>query len=105
MRTPEQSCRGTVEQRRHGPCGSCRGAGQAKEDTMSHPVLAGVDGSAHSAAAADWAAREAALRGVPLRLVHASPSLPGTAVPGTAVDRLRHVGERILQRALTDLSD
>ncbi|MFC9130361.1 universal stress protein [Streptomyces sp. NPDC057099] len=72
---------------------------------MRHPVLAGIDGSAHSSAAADWAAREAALRGVPLRLIHASPPLPGTAVPVPAVDRLRHVGERMLQRAVTDLSE
>lgn len=72
---------------------------------MRHPVLAGIDGSAHSSAAADWAAREAALRGVPLRLIHASPLLPGSAVPAPAVDRLRHMGERMLQRAVTDLSD
>jgi len=72
---------------------------------MSHPVLAGIDGSARSSASADWAAQEAALRGVPLRLVHASPRLPGTAVPVPAVDRLHHMGERILQRAVADLSD
>ncbi|WP_329259137.1 universal stress protein [Streptomyces pseudovenezuelae] len=71
---------------------------------MSHPVLAGVDGSAHSAVAADWAAREATLRGVRLHLVHASPPLPGTAVPLPAVARLRHLGEQMLQRAVTDLS-
>ncbi|WP_405578410.1 universal stress protein [Streptomyces sp. NBC_01092] len=65
---------------------------------MSHPVLAGVDGSEGSSAAADWAALEAASRGVPLRLVHASPSLPGTAVPGPAVDRLHDMGVRMLQR-------
>nr|WSY49732.1 universal stress protein [Streptomyces sp. NBC_00886] len=72
---------------------------------MSHPVLAGIDGSAHSSVAAHWAAREAALRGVQLRLIHASPPLPGAAVPLPAVDRLRHVGERMLQRAVADLSD
>lgn len=72
---------------------------------MSHPVLAGIDGSERSSAAADWAAREAASRGVPLRLVHASPPLPGTAVPGPAVDRLHHMGARMLQRVVTDLRD
>ncbi|WP_328835156.1 universal stress protein [Streptomyces europaeiscabiei] len=72
---------------------------------MSHPVLAGIDGSAHSSAAADWAAREAALRGVRLRLIHAPPPLPGAAVPLPAVDRLRHMGERMLQRTVADLSD
>ncbi|MCB5163873.1 universal stress protein [Streptomyces bambusae] len=45
-------------------------------------VTVGVDGSAESRAAARWAAREAALRHVPLRLVHAvdwplDPVLPG----------------------------
>ncbi|MEU9983119.1 universal stress protein [Streptomyces sp. NPDC050856] len=38
---------------------------------MSRAITVGVDGSAESLAAADWAAREAALRGVPLRVVHA----------------------------------
>ncbi|MER6012485.1 universal stress protein [Streptomyces bluensis] len=70
---------------------------------MSHPVLVGVDGSPPSSAAADWAAREAALRGVPLRLVHASPPLPGTAVPVQAMDRLRQMGERMLQRAVAEI--
>ncbi|MFG2732927.1 universal stress protein [Streptomyces canus] len=71
---------------------------------MSHPVLAGIDGSAHSSVAADWAAREAALRGVQVHLIQASPPLPGTTVPLPAVDRLRHVGEQMLQRAVADLS-
>ncbi|MGW6907072.1 universal stress protein [Streptomyces sp. NPDC054940] len=72
---------------------------------MSHPVLAGIDGSERSSAAADWAAWEAASRGVPLRLVHASPPLPGTVLPGPALDRLHHVGARMLQRVVTDLRD
>ncbi|MCT9080173.1 universal stress protein, partial [Streptomyces fulvoviolaceus] len=38
---------------------------------MLPPVIAGVDGSAESLAAAEWAAREAARRDRPLRLVHA----------------------------------
>ncbi len=70
---------------------------------MNHPVLAGIDGSACSSAAAAWAAREAELRGVRLRLVHASPPLPGTAVPVTAVDRLHHMGERMLRPEVADL--
>jgi nucleotide-binding universal stress UspA family protein len=43
---------------------------------MPSPVVAGVDGSAESLAAAEWAAREALRRGLPLRLVHAWEGLP-----------------------------
>ncbi|MGW1025629.1 universal stress protein [Streptomyces sp. NPDC002577] len=39
---------------------------------MELPLVVGVDGSEPSLQAADWAADEAALRGVPLRLVYAS---------------------------------
>ncbi|MFF8839379.1 universal stress protein [Streptomyces sp. NPDC015130] len=38
---------------------------------MSREIVAGVDGSPECLAAADWAAREALHRGLPLRLVHA----------------------------------
>ncbi|MEU3281362.1 universal stress protein [Streptomyces antibioticus] len=38
---------------------------------MTHPVIAGVDGSASSLEAVEVAAREAQLRDVPLRIVHA----------------------------------
>ncbi|GFH34504.1 universal stress protein [Streptomyces pacificus] len=38
---------------------------------MARCITAGVDGSPESRAAVYWAAREAALRGLPLRLVHA----------------------------------
>ncbi|MBU3706190.1 MAG: universal stress protein [Mycobacterium sp.] len=34
------------------------------------PIVVGVDGSAASKAAVDWAARDAALRGLPLKVVH-----------------------------------
>ncbi|MEV7385413.1 universal stress protein [Streptomyces sp. NPDC091215] len=70
---------------------------------MSHPVLAGVDGSEHSLAAAEWAAREAVLRDVPLRLVHAAPPLPGGVVPHQAGETLRRVGERIVEGVIADL--
>ncbi|MGW1145350.1 universal stress protein [Streptomyces sp. NPDC002454] len=38
---------------------------------MTRAIAVGVDGSPASTAAVDWAAREAALRGLPLRIVHA----------------------------------
>ncbi|MET8769714.1 universal stress protein [Streptomyces sp. NPDC004658] len=37
---------------------------------MTRPITAGVDGTAESLAALDWAAREAVRRGLPLRAVH-----------------------------------
>ena len=36
------------------------------------PIVAGTDGSEESLRAVDWAAREAALRGAPLRIVAAA---------------------------------
>jgi nucleotide-binding universal stress UspA family protein len=43
---------------------------------MSQLIVVSVDGSADSRVAADWAAAEAELRGLPLRVVHVS-TLPG----------------------------
>ncbi|MFF1680070.1 universal stress protein [Streptomyces sp. NPDC058256] len=50
---------------------------------MLRPVVAGLDGSRESDAAADWAAREALRRGLPLRLVHAWEGLPDTETGAT----------------------
>jgi nucleotide-binding universal stress UspA family protein len=41
------------------------------------PIVAGTDGSEESLRAVDWAAREAALRGAPLRIVAAAAAPPG----------------------------
>ncbi|MGH3341995.1 MAG: universal stress protein [Carbonactinosporaceae bacterium] len=67
------------------------------------PVVVGVDGSARSAEALSWAAGEAALRGVSLRIVHVldltpyyglgSPYLPST------YHELREAGQRVLNSA------
>ncbi|PWI13199.1 hypothetical protein DI272_02935 [Streptomyces sp. Act143] len=47
---------------------------------MGRMIIAGVDRSARSRAAADWAAREALLRGLPLRVVHVTaPDDPAAA--------------------------
>ncbi|MDV9171142.1 universal stress protein, partial [Streptomyces sp. W16] len=40
---------------------------------MERVIIAGVDRSARSRVAADWAAREALRRGLPLRVVHVAP--------------------------------
>ncbi|MEU2627085.1 universal stress protein [Kitasatospora sp. NPDC007106] len=66
-------------------------------------VVVGVDGSAHAAAAADWAAREAARRDCPLHLVHAVNTGTVTLSPrtGSAVtDLILHDAEAVLEEAL-----
>ncbi len=53
---------------------------------MEQAVVVGVDGSAHSDGAVDWAACAAALRGLRLRLVHVAPPEDGAgadAAPAT----------------------
>ena len=47
---------------------------QMSVPTTHHGIAVGVDGSAPSKVAVDWAAREASLRGLPLTLVHVIPS-------------------------------
>lgn len=56
---------------------------------MLSPVIAGVDGSAESLAAAEWAAREALRRDRPLRLVHVRDRHPHghSGEPANAVQR------------------
>ncbi|MFJ5228421.1 universal stress protein [Kitasatospora sp. NPDC088391] len=51
---------------------------------MAHGIVTGFDGSAQSEAAVGWAAAEAALRGVPLRIVHAWPWLGAALDDGPA---------------------
>lgn len=46
---------------------------------MTRTITIGLDGSAESRAAAEWAAREALLRGLPLRLLHVRRPVPGPA--------------------------
>ncbi|MGP3769887.1 universal stress protein [Streptomyces sp. SDT5-1] len=77
---------------------------------MVLPLVVGVDGSESSLRAVDWAAREAALRGYDLRLVHASlwdkyeggepavPIGPGTDPHALSEPILRAAAERAAAR-------
>ncbi|WP_405539772.1 universal stress protein [Streptomyces sp. NBC_00075] len=65
---------------------------------MIRPVIAGIDGSAESLAAAEWAAHEAVRRDRPLRLVHVwnwHPRQDGELATAAA----RHLGRRALRQA------
>ena len=64
------------------------------------PVIVGTDGSQESLRAAEWAAREAALRGAPLRIV-AIPVLPPRMTPNPATpDTVAGLIEHSVNRAL-----
>ncbi|MCB5169447.1 universal stress protein [Streptomyces bambusae] len=76
---------------------------------MSRTVIAAVDGSAESQAAAEWAAREARMRRLPLHLLHvwqdwspASAHGPFTGLdtaPGAGASVLRQCAEQIPRNA------
>jgi nucleotide-binding universal stress UspA family protein len=66
---------------------------------MLPPVVAGVDGSVQSLAAAEWAAREAALRGRALRLVHAWNRQPRSSEGEGEHAVQRYLGRRVLRQA------
>jgi len=65
------------------------------------PIVVGIDGSAPSYLAIDWAATEAGRRGAPLRLVHAIEWYPDDVVPADVPPDLapEHVREAALARA------
>jgi nucleotide-binding universal stress UspA family protein len=68
----------------------------------AQPIVAATDGSEESLRAAEWAAREAALRGAPLRIVSAAALLPrmigGHAMSGydTVADTIREHRDQAL---------
>jgi nucleotide-binding universal stress UspA family protein len=77
---------------------------------MSAPVncgiLVGVDGSASSKMAVAWAARDAAMRGAPLTLVHvlAPPvvmAFPETPMPPSYMEWQQEQAKRFIQEAFT----
>ncbi|WP_345547958.1 universal stress protein [Streptomyces lannensis] len=72
---------------------------------MAHTVVAGIDGSQESRAAAEWAAREARLRGVPLRLVHVWEPAPEplAQAPLLGTETSQHWSERIPRETAEEL--
>src|SRR5579863_9004167 len=62
------------------------------------PIVVGTDGSAQAVRAVEWAAREAVLRGAPLRIVSAAEILPKMSAPpkevGFETVASRLIGER-----------
>jgi nucleotide-binding universal stress UspA family protein len=65
-------------------------------------ITVGLDGSPESLNAADWGAREAQLRGLPLHLVHASPAPPQPRHPSAADAGARE--QSVIDRAALHLS-
>ncbi|MBE8472014.1 universal stress protein [Streptomyces justiciae] len=72
---------------------------------MSRTLTVGFDGSPESRAAAEWAAREANLRGLPLRLVHVWEGVPGPLAEASPLGgkTLQHWSERIPREAAAGL--
>jgi len=79
-------------------------------------IVVGVDGSAASKVAVDWAARDAALRKIPLTVVHvlyppmvsypsAAMSFPETWMPPEYLQWQQDEGRTILNDALTTVAD
>jgi nucleotide-binding universal stress UspA family protein len=68
---------------------------------MVRTVVAGLDGSAESRAAAEWAAREAKLRGLPLKIVHVWEPVPDpmAQAPLLGAETLQHWTERVPREA------
>ncbi|MGX1372557.1 nucleotide-binding universal stress UspA family protein [Streptomyces canus] len=79
---------------------------------MTRTLTVGLDGSPESLAAADWAAREALLRDLPLRLVNASEwqapvyvPAGGLGMPVPPRDVQLAAAQRLLDEARTRLAD
>ncbi|MEV7203737.1 universal stress protein [Streptomyces griseoluteus] len=68
---------------------------------MSRTVTVGLDDSAESRAAAEWAAREALLRGLPLKIVHVQEPMPRFVArpPLLDLEGYRHWAERLTHEA------
>ncbi|HET6352693.1 universal stress protein [Streptomyces sp.] len=70
---------------------------------MSRAVTVGLDGSNESLAAAEWAVREARLRGLPLRLVNVWEPQPYIQAPLLGGETMQHRAERIPRETADEL--
>ncbi|MGW3507575.1 universal stress protein [Streptomyces sp. NPDC000994] len=72
---------------------------------MPRTVTVGLDGSPESKAAAEWAAREAELLGLPVRLVHVGEPVPEppAQAPLLGAETYRHRTERVPREAAEGL--
>ncbi|MEU2716635.1 universal stress protein [Streptomyces sp. NPDC007205] len=72
---------------------------------MSRTVTVGLDGSPESRAAAEWAAREALLRGLPLKIVHVLEPTPRyvARTPLLDLDSYRQWGEQLARESADGL--
>ncbi|GHF66533.1 universal stress protein [Kitasatospora xanthocidica] len=75
----------------------------SERSELTPTVLAGIDGSPQSTAAAHWAAEEAVRTGAALRLVHAWPWLTDGVSSFAEPDDLPDVVQRTLTEAAEDL--
>ncbi|MER5975031.1 universal stress protein [Streptomyces sp. NPDC001857] len=68
---------------------------------MSRTVTVGLDDSPESRTAAEWAAREALLRGLPLKIVHVQWPTPlyAARTPLLDLERYQHCAERLTHEA------
>jgi nucleotide-binding universal stress UspA family protein len=75
----------------------------------SKPIVAGTDGSEESLRAVDWAAREAAMRGAPLRIVGTAEILPRMSpregASGSTYDTVTDVLDKDRDRALATAAE
>ncbi|MFJ9870182.1 universal stress protein [Streptomyces sp. NPDC101165] len=72
---------------------------------MPRTITVGLDGSAESRAAAEWAAREADSRGLPVRLVHVWEPVPEpmAQAPLLGAETHQHWTERVPRESAEDL--
>jgi nucleotide-binding universal stress UspA family protein len=68
-------------------------------------ILVGVDGSASSMAAVNWAARDAAMRNVPLTLIHVIAPVVAAAAPWPKIPIPQDYFERQDEKARRILED